>query len=280
MKPEIVGNYKALWGEGPIWHNDQLLYVDIEGKNIISWKPGYDETIISCNERVGTVVPKKSGDLLYAGDNGFSSINTEGVATPIIDPESHIKENRFNDGKCDPQGRFWAGTISTAKIEGTAKLYCLDTDYTLTEKYAPVTNSNGICWSIDQKTMYYIDTPKKEVLAFSFDGRSGNISNPTQLIDTKNLEGSPDGMTIDADGNLWVAFCRGSKVIQFSGTTGEKISEIDLPCPAVTAVAFGGDQLQTLFITTGQFSENEDHAGYLYAFDPGISGIPSNQFLG
>ena len=134
----------------------------------------------------------------------------------MADPEADKRsDNRFNDGKCDPSGRFWAGTISTVKKEGDANLYMLDINGDLSLKISGVTNSNGICWNADATKMYYIDTPSKEIRAYPFDNLSGSIGEARIIINTENQgwEGSPDGMTIDSEGMLWVAMCHGGAVL-------------------------------------------------------------------
>jgi sugar lactone lactonase YvrE len=281
-KLRYAGNYRALWGEGPIFYEGKLLYVDIEGKKVISYCPESDsESILDIGERVGTVVPRASGGMVIAGDSGFRFIDAGGKLSDIGDPEQAITENRFNDGKCDPSGRFWAGTISTSRIAGTASLYRLDADLQITRQLGNVTNSNGICWSRDGGTMFYIDTPRKEIWAFDFKDATGEISNRRTIIDTSSFAGSPDGMTIDADGHLWVAFCKGFAVRAFSPTTGKQVACIDMPAFCPTAPAFGGAGYRDLYITTGQHPDDQaPGAGRLYVTRPGAIGLPATAFSG
>ncbi len=284
IEATVVGNYQAEWGEGPIWHSDRLLYVDIEGKRVIDFNPeSGSEQIIEAGERVGTVVPRQSGGLVIAGDDGFSFLDPDsGEVRPVADPEPDKKpDNRFNDGKCDPAGRFWAGTISTVKKTGAAALYMLDADRQVHLKYPNVTNSNGLCWTEDAKTFYYIDTPSKKVRAFDFDNATGEIDNERTAIDTSHIDSSPDGMAIDIAGNLWIAFCRGGMLMCFDPGTGKDLARIPLPVSGVTACAFGGPDLKTLYITTGQFkNQAEENAGRLFAAQPGIAGLPSFAYAG
>lgn len=281
---ELAGTFESQWGEGPLWHEDRLLHVDIEGHLIVQYHPetGREHTI-DVGERVGTVVPRAKGGFVIAGDNGFSFVAAaDGRLTRIADPEPDKKpDNRFNDGKCDPAGRFWAGTISTVKKTGDAALYMLDTDGDVHLKYPGVTNSNGLCWSRDTRTFYYIDTPSKKVRAFDFDNATGEIANERVAVDTSELEGSPDGMAIDEHDNLWVAFCRGGCVRGFDSANGVELARIDLPVSGVTACAFGGPDLKTLYITTGRFPKvNEELAGRLFRADPGVAGTPSFAYQG
>ncbi|MEO0415476.1 MAG: SMP-30/gluconolactonase/LRE family protein, partial [Verrucomicrobiota bacterium] len=209
-----------------------------------------------------------------------------GVKTPrkaaVTDPEPTPKpENRFNDGKCDPAGRLWAGTISTVKNEGTANLYALEGDHSCSLKFSGVTNSNGLAWSKDGSTMFYIDTPTKKIRAFDFDATAGTIENERIVIDTECYEGSPDGMTIDSEDRLWIAFCRGSSVLCIDPTNADLVSKVELPVSGTTSCCFGGAKLDTLYITTGIFANlDEPGAGLQYAVKPGVTGTPTIAFNG
>lgn len=278
---ETVGSYRARWGEGPLWWKDSLIYVDIEGHRAVRFNPTTgEERIWEVGERIGTIVPREAGGFVIAGDTGFHFLDEGGRTTPIGDPEPDKADNRFNDGKCSPDGRFFAGTISLVKKTGDAKLYRLDPDLSVHEVFAPVTNSNGIVWSADGKTVYYIDTPRKEVLAFDYS--AGQFSNLRSVISTSKYEWSPDGMTIDADGNLWIAFCHGACVICYSPESGEELRKIDLPCLETTACAFGGPDLGDLYVTTGVHkSVEEADAGRLFVVRGlGVKGLPAHGFAG
>lgn len=284
---KAIGTRTSKWGEGPIWWNNQLVYVDIEGHALITLNPITNEEVSwNVGERIGTVVPREQGGFLYAGDNGISTFDpTTSKKQNLADPESEKRAtNRFNDGKCDPAGRFWAGTISLVKNIGDANLYMLDTDGTLQLKVDEVTNSNGICWSADATTMYYIDTMTKQIRAYDYDNASGSISNATIAVDTADngYASSPDGMTIDAAGNLWVAFCHGGCVTCFDPTTGKELRKVELPCLETTACAFGGSNLDRLFVTTGIHSKLEEaDAGKVFVIDGlGVQGVPAFAYLG
>ena len=282
-----IGKHVSQWGEGPIWWNDHLLYVDIEGKKLIRLDAETEEeTVWNIGERIGTIVPTEGSDLIYAGDTGFVRFNpSTGKKTNLGDPEATLrKTNRFNDGKCDPAGRFWAGTISLVKNTGTANLYCLDTNGSIGLKIPDLTNSNGICWSADARTMYHIDTPTQTIRAFDFDLSSGDISNPRIVIDSaaKGYASSPDGMTIDSNGNLWVAFCHGACVICFDPIKDKEVRRIDLPCFETTACAFGGANLDRLFVTTGVKPNLHEHdAGKVCVIDGlNVKGVPAFAYQG
>ena len=277
-----IGTIHSQWGEGPVWWQNALYYVDIEGHQVHRFDPSSgDESSWNVGERVGTVAPRKSGGLIIAGDNGISLLNPDtGKLTHLANPEQDLPDNRFNDGKCSPDGRFFAGTISLTKKTGIAKLYRLDPDLSLHDAFGPVTNSNGIVWSADGKTVFYIDTPRKEVLAFDYD--AGHLRNLRSVISTAHLEASPDGMTIDAEGHLWIAFCHGACVVSFDPKTGAELRKIDLPCLETTACAFGGPDLADLYVTTGiHKSVVEENAGRLFVIRGlGVKGLPAHAFAG
>jgi len=282
VKPEPISNHVSVWGEGPIWHQERLLYVDIESHKILAFTPATgEEKIWNVGQRVGTVVPRAQGGLVWAGDDGFFFLNEDtGVSTPIANPEPDLADNRFNDGKCDPAGRFWAGTIHLKK-QPSAALYCLHTDLRVEKKFSSVTNSNGIIWSRDGGTMFYIDTPSKKIRAFDFDTATSAITNERVIWDTSADTSVPDGMTIDNQDRLWIAFCHGAKVVCFDPATKTVEQQIDFPCIETTACAFGGPDLQDLYITTGlKPGLEEPLAGRLFVCRPGATGVPSSAFAG
>ena len=279
---EPVGNVRCQWGEGPIWWQEALYFVDIEGHRVHRYDPADgSEKSWDVGQRVGTVVPRESGGLVIAGDHGLLFLDEEtGHLTAIADPEADKPDNRFNDGKCSPDGRFFAGTISLVKKTGDARLYRLDPDLTLHEAFGPVTNSNGIVWSADGKTVYYIDTPRKEVLAFDYE--DGHLRNLRSVVSTAHFDASPDGMTLDAEGNLWIAFCHGGCVVSFDPATGEELRRIELPCLETTACTFGGPDLADLYVTTGVHKTIvEAQAGRLFVIRGlGVKGLAANAFAG
>ena len=284
---EQIGSRSSKWGEGPIFWQDHLYYVDIEGHALIRLNPqNGEEKIWDMGERIGTVVPCQSGDLLCAGDSGIYRFNPlDGSKISLADPEAEKRpDNRFNDGKCDPGGRFWAGTISTVKKTGDASLYQLDESGSLTRMIPGVTNSNGICWDQEKKLMYYIDTPTQKVTVYDYDLANGKIENSRTAVDfTKfGIEGSPDGMTMDVEGMLWVAMCHGGAVLQINPDTGELLRKVLLPCVETTACTFGGNRLDRLFVTTGIHKTLEEAgAGHVFVVDGlNAQGTPAQPYHG
>jgi len=288
---EIAGSYRAKWGEGPIWWQNLLTYVDIEAHTVVTFDPAThlesSWNLRSTVGRVGTIVPRANagseGNYIVAGDNGIHFFNKEtGTTTAITDPEAGQVENRFNDGKCSPDGRLFAGTISLSKKTGTAALYRLDPDLSVHTAFAGVTNSNGIVWSSDGSTCYYIDTPRKEVLAFDYSTDNGELSSERIAFATDAIDASPDGMTIDRNNNLWIAFCHGACVVCYEAASGKELHRVELPCLETTACAFGGEHLDELYVTTGIHKEVEEEcAGRLLRVKGlGVQGVPAQTFHG
>lgn len=287
IRVSTVGSRISKWGEGPIWWQDKLVYVDIEGHALVELElESGSEKVYPMGERIGTVVPRAGGGYLCAGDSGIYSFDpVTGKKNSLAAPEAHKRpDNRFNDGKCDPAGRFWAGTISTAKKTGDANLYMLDRDKQLSLKVPDVTNSNGICWNGAADMMYYIDTPTRQIRAYDYQNSSGDITNARVIIDTEaaGYDSSPDGMTIDAEDKIWVAFCHGACVVRFDPATGEKLRQVDIPAVETTACAFGGPKLDRLFVTTGiKKDADEPDAGKVFVIDGlGVRGVEAFAYQG
>ena len=280
---------KAVLGEGSIWNNkDHTLYwIDIEGRYLHIYNPATGkDTQFTTIQRPGTVVPAGGDDVLIALQNGLHFMNTKtGKLRFITDPiqDSAI---RFNDGKCDPSGRFWVGTMALHSTKGAAVLYRFDKDSSIHLMLDNVTISNGIVWSADKKTMYYIDTPTGCVDAFDYDDATGAIANRRVVVKVPPGNGSPDGMTIDSKGNLWTALYGGGAVACWDPATGKLLKKIGVPAPNVTSCAFGGKDLKTLYITTASQGMDEEslkkfpHSGGLFAVAAGVAGMPAPFYKG
>ncbi|MBP1966549.1 SMP-30/gluconolactonase/LRE family protein [Paenibacillus aceris] len=285
---QLVLDAKAILGEGPCWNEDQkaLYWVDILGEKFCRFDPetGQNESFL-IGEYVGAVVCAGNDEVVLATQSGFQSYHLQQrTRTPLVDPEDHLPSNRFNDGKCDGQGRFWAGTMEIIEKEATGSLYVLETDYSYRKVYEGVGVSNGIAWSIDENEMYYIDSMKKLVLAFDFDAEKGEISRPRTLIDFASEQGFPDGMTIDEEGMLWIAHWDGWQVSRWDPRTGVKLDSIAVPAAKVTSCIFGGEGLDTLYITTARKGLEKDqagdqpYAGGIFAVKPGVKGTKTHTF--
>ena len=286
MDCRCVLNVGAGLAEGPCWWAEKqvLLWVDIEASRIGLFDPQTARNnFLHLPAHVGAVVPTSAGDLLLATAAGFLRLDpsTEAV-TLLSDPEADRPGNRFNDGKCSPDGRFFAGTISLVKNTGDAALYRLDSDLSLHTAFSGVTNSNGIVWSAEAGICYYIDTPRRAVLAFDYSAKTGELSNLRTAFSTDHISASPDGMSIDSAGHLWVAFCHGACVICYDPSTGRQLHRVELPCLETTACAFGGENLDELYVTTGVHTthEEEDAGRLLRIRGLGVTGVPAHVFVG
>ncbi|MFG6115898.1 SMP-30/gluconolactonase/LRE family protein [Halobacillus sp. MO56] len=287
---ELVLDAKAYLGEGPSWDSEQqvLYWVDIEGKKVHIYDPEHGKNSeIHVDQRVGAVVPRNSGGAIAAMEKGFYSLDLEsGETRQITDPEAGVSENRFNDGKCDPEGRFWAGTMSYSGIQENGALYCLDTNLKVEKKVDHVSTSNGIAWSPDHRYMYFIDTPTKQVVRYEYDKHQGAITNPAIVVEIPDGEGKPDGMTIDAEGNLWIAHWGGSKLSVWNPDKGEQLRSIPVPALNVTSCVFGGKEMNELYITTASVGMEEEDlrkfpsAGGLFKVTTEVTGAPSYHFKG
>jgi len=290
VDPEILVEKDAIVGEGAIWDGgtQQLYWLDILSHEVYVYNPaqGTNRVIPTC-QAVGTVVVRESGGLVVALHNGFAhlDLDTEKITPLGEDPERSIPANRFNDGKCDPAGRLWAGTMDFALVRDSGALYCLDTDLSVHRKVAPASIPNGIVWTSDAQTMYFIDTGLNNVRAYDYDLESGAISNERVVVENEG-SGAFDGMAIDEEDNLWIAVYAGSCVRCYDPRRGKVLRELQLPMTNVTSCAFGGEHLDELYITSAcqgldaQAMQAQPLAGSLVRVDPGVRGVPSDSFAG
>ena len=286
----LVLDTQSIVGEGPIWDSSRqvLIWVDVFAKQMHLFDPqSATDRVIIFDQMPTAVVPRKSGGLMLALEHGFAAFDVDAEKLELwSDPESDIPGNRFNDGKCDPAGRFWAGTMTYDGSEPTGALYCLDTDRSVTKKVTGVYISNGIAWTADRKTMYYVDSMTHGVDAFDYEIDSADITNRRRIIDIPQDEGIPDGMTIDTDGNLWIAQWGGKCVSHYDPATGKLIDKVTVPATNVTACWFGGPHLNRLYITTAREAVPEEElagqpqAGGLFCAEPGAKGLPAVEYAG
>jgi sugar lactone lactonase YvrE len=234
---------------------------------------------------VGAAVPRKSGGLVLALPNGFSAFDpTTGELSVMAEVEGDLSANRMNDAKCDSAGRLWGGTMSAdlRNLErGNAALYCLGTDYSVRKVLTNVSISNGLGWSPDDRTMYFIDSLTYGVDAFDFDVATGTLSNRRRLITFSEPDGIPDGMTVDIEGCLWIAVFR-SWVLRRFAPDGALDAVIRLPVPQATSCGFGGQDQSDLYITTYRAPDTppDSLAGGVFRCRPGVKGRPAPMFGG
>lgn len=288
-KPECIWDAHALLGEGPLWSvREQALYwVDILGHRLHRYSLDEGQRSWQFEEEISAVAEcAESNDLVVTRRHGFARFNpATGEMTTLAQVENDIPANRFNDGKCDPLGRFWAGTMDFGCERPTGSLYRLSPDLSCARIDAEYVVTNGPAWSSDYKTLYHNDSVHGRVYAFDFDLESGAVSNKRVFLQFPEEDGSPDGMTTDAEGGLWIAHWGASKVTRHA-PDGKVLQTIMLPCSQITSCAFGGPGLTTLFITSAanglsaQQLEQEPLAGGLFALNLAIAGVPANLFRG
>jgi sugar lactone lactonase YvrE len=280
MELEVIKYYRAVLGEGAIWNHmtGELFWIDIDSCKFIIYDPEKNQNrIFKFDRKPGTVVPENDDHAIIALEDGIFRFNMKTESLERIFRNNNIF-TRFNDGKCDPQGRFWAGTMDYNCKKPIGILYRMDGDGTVHTVMDKITVSNGITWSPDQVKMHFIDTPTRKVCVYDFDGITGDISHTVDFMIPPEI-GMPDGSTIDEEGMLWIALWGGSSVGRWNPHTGKLITKIDIPAVNVTSLAFGGRHLDTLFVTTANISDNAHPlAGYLFSFKPGVKGIKANFF--
>lgn len=309
LRAEPVGKMSARHGESPLWHqvDRRLDWTDIPAGRLHRYDPasGNDE-VIEVGIALGSFAPRTRGGYVVAVDAGFAVLDPVTGEVDIVAPIPECSEGlvRMNDGKCDRAGRFWAGSISLDLSQERGALYRLDADHSVHRVVDAVTISNGLDWSLDDKTLYYTDTQAlymgvtAGIDAFDYDAATGAIKNRRRIIDIPNRAdgppgfAGPDGMTVDLAGFIWVAVWGSGEVRRFSPDGQlDTVVELGVPCP--TSVAFGGDNLTDLYITTMTLEEavpveyrvehpayRLPHQGSLFRCRPGIAGIPPRAFAG
>lgn len=295
IKAKSILSCGAELGEGPLWDPEKglLYWLNITEGEVHWYSPGTGkDSMVRLGQPVGSLGLRKKEGFVAALERGFHYLTIQDGETPdctldpIKDPEGDIRDNRFNDGACGPDGAFWAGTMnaSAERRVGAAGLYRLDSSETVTKVLQGITISNGITWSLDEKIMYYIDTYTREIWAFDFTSAQGQISNRRTVAEVPESEGMPDGMTRDEEGNLWVAHWGGGKISCWDPLTGKKLGEVLVPAPHTTSCVFGGPLLDELFITTARSGLSEEmlerypHSGDLFSVKPGVKGLPPYRF--
>jgi sugar lactone lactonase YvrE len=276
---------QAKLGEGALWHprEQKLYWVDILGCRLHVYDPAIEtDTEFPTGDFVGTVVPIDGGDVLVALQTGIHKMDTRsGAMTFLINPLAG-PPFRFNDGKCDPSGRFWVGTLSMDGATGTSVLYRYDHDGSIHEMLREVSISNGIVWTSDRKTMYYNDTPTLSVQAFDYDDATGSISNRRVAFRIPEGQGYPDGMSIDAEGKLWIAMWGAGSVNRYDPETGALLQQVKVAAPNTTSCAFGGKDLKTLYITSARVELSDEElaqyplSGDLFVAEVDVAGVPAN----
>jgi sugar lactone lactonase YvrE len=290
LRATVAWDAKATLGESPVWdERAQCLYwVDIEGGTLYRQDPGAeDETsALALETQVGSIAPREGGGLVAASYKGFAFLDpADGRLEYLSDPESHLPDNRFNDGKCDPAGRFIAGSRHYLETEPTGAVYALEADGATRRLFGGHAVCNGPAFSPDGRTLYFSDSVERRVLAFDYDPARGEVGRSRVFARFGAEQGLPDGLTVDAEGYLWCAHWMGWRVTRLR-PDGAEDGVIELPVPNVTSCTFGGAALDVLYITTARMLiepeelERAPLAGALFKVAPGVTGLPAARFAG
>jgi sugar lactone lactonase YvrE len=283
----VVASQDVL-GECTVWcDRDQVLWwVDIRGPSLKRFNPSNGEVrAISLREAIGSFGLTRSGSTMIAGmKSGLYTLDPGSGALKLVTaPERDIPGNRFNDGRCDRSGRFWAGTMSDGPREPTGSLYRLDPDGSYEHMRSGIVIPNSIAWSPDDRVMYFADTYVNTIWAYDFDLATGAMRNERVFADFSNQPGGPDGSCVDADGCLWNAEYGGSRVVRYT-PDGRIDRVIELPASNPTCCCFGGKDFEVLYISTARQRltpeqlAREPLAGGLFAARPGVRGLPEARF--
>jgi sugar lactone lactonase YvrE len=285
-RAEVVFPYRSTLGEGSVWDCERgcLYWVDIYDNKVFQFDPRRRANLAyDVGANVGTVVVAREGELLLALRDEIAWLDlATGELHSLIAPTAPAPGIRFNDGKCDPTGRFWVGTMVEAGAPGAGSLYCLEPDLSISVKLTGLTISNGLGWR--DTAFYHIDTPSQHIRRFDYDEVSGSIENPTLVADFTAERGSPDGMCVDEQGMLWVALWGGGRVVRIDPATGTSDFSVDVAATNVTSCAFGGEKLDELYITTARIGLSEAElvreplAGSLFRVKLPFRGMPAPRF--
>jgi sugar lactone lactonase YvrE len=279
----------ATLGEGPVWDDQrqELVWVDIRRALIHRYSPEHGPAKpVAAPDLVGAVALRENGGWALCLPDGVWVVDEpDGEPRHAILIEADDPRTRANDAKAGPDGRLWFGTMGREAEPGAGALYRVAPKGDVERVVGDVSISNGLAWAPDQRTMYYIDTATQRVDAFDYEADSGRISRRRELVRLADEDGSPDGMTIDAQGYLWVAAWGGGAVRRYS-PAGTLDRVVDVAASQVSACAFGGPDLRDLFVTTARDGlsdeqlEREPSAGGLFVYRSDVPGVPADRFAG
>ncbi len=283
MEPTRIADTHCHTGEGPLWHPDEerVYWLDIPNGILYRYDPetGVHEQCYETSA-IGGFTVQDDGSLLLFEDRGRVERWDDGDVTVVIDEIEQERDSRFNDVIADPEGRVYCGTMPTDDRGG--RLYRLDTDGSITELIDDVAIPNGMGFTPDRAEFYFTETEANHIYRFAYDAETGELSEREVAVDTSDVEGNPDGMTVDGEGNLWVAFWNGGRVARYA-PDGTEEARIELPAKKVSCPAFGGEDYADLFVTTalgpgegdaGTRDEEGDGAGALFCVTPEVGGVP------
>ncbi|MFQ5947524.1 MAG: SMP-30/gluconolactonase/LRE family protein [Acidimicrobiia bacterium] len=276
-------------GEGPVWDTEAgvLYWLDIKQPRLHRYQPsGGSVRSWDLPNQPGSLAVRERGGLLLALDSGFAFFDPEtSELTPLADPEPDRPGNRFNDGKTDRRGRFWAGSMDDEELEWTGALYRFDPDGTWHRLLDGLGIPNTLAWSPGGETMYFAETLEQTIYTFMFDAVAGEISGRRVFATTKEEDCYPDGSTVDAEGFLWNAQFNGWRLVRYA-PDGSVNRVVEMPVQNPTSCMFGGEDLDVLYVTSARKGlaeaalEDQPLAGGLFAFDVGVAGLPETPFSG
>lgn len=290
-QPEIALDCRNWLGESIIWDDgaSALYWVDIHAKSIWRWEPfgATAPRVFTLLERPGALGLRRDGGLVLGLESGFALFDeSSGAIDKIADVEADLPTTRLNDGRVDIAGRFLCGGMDEAENQqAISALYVLEPDRTVRRLLNGIACANSTCWSADGRTLYFSNMPTRRIDAFDYDIENGTVSNRRPFVSFDKELGLPDGSAVDAEGCLWNAEWGGGKLLRFR-PNGQLDREVLLPVTNPTCVAFGGPDLDTLFVTTAWFGLTDEQrnaeplAGSLFAFAPGVRGRPENRYAG
>jgi sugar lactone lactonase YvrE len=283
MEVETVTDERAVLGESPLWHRSEraLYWVDIHGQKVFRYDPtSGDNRVVHDGESVTALGEVEDGGLLLVTSGGVSSLR-DGVVSSLS-PLNLPEGVRTNDGKCGPDGRLWFGTMDLEASRPIGELFCFGGG-SMRSVRDDVILSNGIGWSPDGSAFYHVDSMRRMLFRYSYDLFDGEISDKTVLVDMTGNEAVPDGLAVDRDGNIWVAMYDGWRLDVYDAS-GAHLDIWRLGVQKPTSVAFAGDDLDDLYITTAsehlspEDLRDQPRAGELLRFSPGVAGLPVGVF--
>jgi sugar lactone lactonase YvrE len=289
MNCELAFDVRLELGEGPLWDDrtQRLLFVDIMRGHIHEFDPASGrDRIVNVGRPVGCIALTEKGDWIAAASDGFYRVDPRsGGVVRMVAIEAELRDNRMNDGYVDARGRFWAGTMGMGGAREKGTLYRLDPDGRVRRMLGPVSISNGLDWSPDNRTFYYTDLALSRIDQFDFDLATGSIKNRRPFVEFPVEIGYPDGLIVDAEGFVWVALWEGGSLHRYS-PDGRLDLIVPVPASQTTKCAFGGKDLQDLYVTSAWVGldaaarAQQPHAGSLFRVRPGVSGKKINRYAG
>jgi sugar lactone lactonase YvrE len=277
---------QALLSESPVWDTQRevLFWVDVPRGRVHCWNPiGSKQSVMDVSDSsLGAIALDERGGCLAAARDRVLRVDLDNQRSTLLELVDVGQLCRLNDGKCDPAGRFWIGSMALDETEPLGRLYRVDGPGIHYVAEEGIVISNGLDWNPQSDVMYYIDSPLRRIDTFDYELATGAIANRRVFIDTRDVPGEPDGMTVDSEGCLWVAFWGGGRVRRYSAD-GHLVSELTVPVPNVTNCAFGGRSMDELYITTAASDSKSDtrseaHAGAVFVARPGAIGRPASRF--